>query len=93
MSGRGKGGGTRKGRAPSVTVSSRDNIQDHQARHPAVWLARGGVKRNLPVHLRKGDSAVVLKVLLENVIRDGAVTYNRAHRVVFGGFAEIKQPR
>ncbi|KAH9281432.1 Histone H4 [Echinococcus granulosus] len=72
MSGRGKGGkGLGKGGAKRHRKVLRDNIQG--ITKPAIrrLARRGGVKR-ISGHLR-GDRGV-LKVFLENVIRD-AVTY------------------
>ncbi|KAA0145560.1 hypothetical protein FNF28_07866 [Cafeteria roenbergensis] len=70
MSGRGKGGkGLGKGGAKRHRKVLRDNI--HGITKPAIrrLARRGGVKRILPASSYE-ETRAVLKVFLENVIRD-----------------------
>nr|XP_039318565.1 LOW QUALITY PROTEIN: histone H4 [Saimiri boliviensis boliviensis] len=72
MSGRGKGGKAGKGSVKRHRKVLRDNIQG--ITKPAIWslARRGGVKRISGFIYE--ETRGVLKVLLENLIRD-AVTY------------------
>ncbi|EMS50792.1 Histone H4 [Triticum urartu] len=83
MSGRGKGGkGLGKGGAKRHRKVLRDNIQGitkPAIRRPAIWrlARRGGVKRISGLIYE--ETRGVLKIFLENVIRD-AVTYTEHAR-------------